>query len=190
MSDIKPLEFEPFQPFEPMQPLQNGGSPFAGYDFDPKFYDEMFAADEQPRPSYAPLQKRLLDIQAGELEEYQKTADLSFSIRASPSRFTATTRHRAYFPLRFAAAHYHVGRMGRNRERFGATINSVEFVFGRHLRRRQSVSRRHHSARTDLRLQALSPRTARRAPAQRYLGFDLRLGHYPRRARHLHRVGR
>ena len=78
MSDIKPLEFSPFNKFEPMHPLQNGNSPFAGYDFDANFYDEMFAADEQPRPSYAPLQKRLTDIQPGELEDYQKTADLSF----------------------------------------------------------------------------------------------------------------
>ena len=78
MSDITPLEFAPFNQFEPMHPLQKAGSPFANYDFDPAFYDEMFAAPDQPRAAYAPLQKRLGDIEPGELEEYQKTADLSF----------------------------------------------------------------------------------------------------------------
>ena len=61
-----------------MHALQNGGSPFASYDFDPKFYDEMFAEQSEPRNSYAPLYDRLLSIEPGELEDYQKTADLSF----------------------------------------------------------------------------------------------------------------
>ena len=78
MSDIKPLEFEPFKPFEPMAPLQNGGSSFANYDHNSVFYDEMFGHGEKPRASYAPLFKRLQDIAPGELEDYQKTADLSF----------------------------------------------------------------------------------------------------------------
>ena len=78
MSDIKPLEFEPFKPFAPMAPLQDDGSRFASYDHDPVFYDEMFGKDDQPRPSYAPLFNRLHDVAPGELEDYQKTADLSF----------------------------------------------------------------------------------------------------------------
>ena len=69
MSDSKPLEFSPFNQFEPMKPLQNGGSPFANYDFDPAFYDEMFAHSEQPRGSYAPLHERLIKIEPGELED-------------------------------------------------------------------------------------------------------------------------
>ncbi len=86
MSDIKPLEFEPFQPFEPMAPLQNqsqsqsqsNGAAFANYDHSSGFYDEMFGHAATPLASYDPLYQRLLDISPGELEDYQKTADLSF----------------------------------------------------------------------------------------------------------------
>ena len=78
MSDIKPLEFEPFKPFSPMASLQDSGSRFANYDHNPVFFDEMFGKDDRPRPSYDPLYQRLHDIAPGELEDYQKTADLSF----------------------------------------------------------------------------------------------------------------
>ena len=61
-----------------MAPLQNGDSPFAGYDHNPAFYDEMFGPNDAPRASYKPLFDRLHRIAPDELEDYQKTADLSF----------------------------------------------------------------------------------------------------------------
>jgi uncharacterized circularly permuted ATP-grasp superfamily protein len=52
-------------------------APFTAYQLDDA-YDEMFTPDGAPRPQYAFLYKRLLELTPAELETRQQTADLSF----------------------------------------------------------------------------------------------------------------
>ena len=60
---------------EPERVIQDAR--FAAYQLD-EAYDEMFTPDGVPRPHYASLYQRLLDLTPAELETRQQTADLSF----------------------------------------------------------------------------------------------------------------
>ncbi len=63
-----------------MQPQPPAGAlcpPFHAYHLDAA-YDEMFCPDGQPRPQYLHLYERLLELTPAELEERQRSADLSF----------------------------------------------------------------------------------------------------------------
>jgi uncharacterized circularly permuted ATP-grasp superfamily protein len=51
--------------------------PFGGYALD-EAYDEMFAAPGVPRPHYAALYRRLLDVPPAQLRQRQQAADLAF----------------------------------------------------------------------------------------------------------------
>ena len=51
---------------------------FANYTLDDHFFDEMFTADATPRPQYAALFKRLLELSPEALDQYQQAADNSF----------------------------------------------------------------------------------------------------------------
>ena len=53
-------------------------SPFAGYDVSPKFYDEMFGHDRQPRPHYQAMAERLTALPPDELHRRQSEAEISF----------------------------------------------------------------------------------------------------------------
>jgi uncharacterized circularly permuted ATP-grasp superfamily protein len=62
---------------EPEHVIATQDARFAAYQLDDA-YDEMFTPDGIPRPSYASLYKRLLELTPAELETRQQTADLSF----------------------------------------------------------------------------------------------------------------
>jgi len=51
---------------------------FKGYDLAGPFYDEMFAPDGQPRPSYRGMLDRLIKTPEPELSKRKQTADLTF----------------------------------------------------------------------------------------------------------------
>ena len=55
----------------------NGHSLFGSYELDGA-YDEMFDADGQVRPHYAPLYRRLQELTPGLLHERQRYADATF----------------------------------------------------------------------------------------------------------------
>ena len=80
MDDFQPIEFDPFQPFKPMNPGERPrlDPPFAGYDLDPAFFDEMFTPDGVTRPSYKALHQRIHNILPAELKNHQRAADASF----------------------------------------------------------------------------------------------------------------
>jgi uncharacterized circularly permuted ATP-grasp superfamily protein len=57
-------------------------SPAEVFAYDPgEFWDEMFAAPGQVRPSYAPLARELSTLSAADVERRQRAADLSFEAR-------------------------------------------------------------------------------------------------------------
>jgi len=62
---------------EPERVIATRDARFAAYQLDGA-YDEMFTPDGVPRPPYASLYKRLLELTPAELETRQQTADLSF----------------------------------------------------------------------------------------------------------------
>ncbi len=62
---------------EPEHVIATQDARFAAYQLDDA-YDEMFTPDGVPRPPYASLYKRLLELTPAELETRQQTADLSF----------------------------------------------------------------------------------------------------------------
>ena len=51
---------------------------FDNYQLDQQYYDEMFQLAGEPRPHYAALFKRLLELSPTALEQYQQAADNSF----------------------------------------------------------------------------------------------------------------
>ncbi len=57
---------------------EDSGSPYAGYDVGPEFYDEMFSGDRTPRTAYRAMHQSVLALSPEELRRRQQAADLSF----------------------------------------------------------------------------------------------------------------
>lgn len=57
--------------------LQHAGALFSNYMLDAA-YDEMFGGEGEVRPQYVPLYQRLHDLTAHELQQRQRTADMTF----------------------------------------------------------------------------------------------------------------
>lgn len=58
--------------------LPNGEAMFAQYDYATDFYDEMFAGPSEPRPQYASIRDRLIQLNGDDIGRRQQAAQLSF----------------------------------------------------------------------------------------------------------------
>ena len=139
------------------------------------FYDEMFAAPDEPRPHYAKIFEKLASMVPSQFEERRQHADLSFLLQGIT--FTVYSDGRGterLFPFDLIPRIIPQLGMAAHRSRTGAARRGAEFVSAGRLREAAHFRGPPDSALAGLLLQAFHARSDRHRSAARHSHAHLR----------------